>query len=204
MKSGSVQYIFPIPIGFYNLDRELSIQEHDFILASQRKKNIGNEKTIITNVLDQLELSQIRNFIDHAVEDFFVQIYQPRNDVTLRITQSWVNYTGNNQYHHKHSHPNSFVSGVFYIQVDEFVDKIYFYNESYRQIEIPANEYNIYNSKSWWFPCITGQLLLFPSHCSHMVETRPENEKLRISLSFNTFPVGELGDIEALTSLKLQ
>jgi hypothetical protein len=35
--------------------------------------------------------------------------------VTPYITQSWLNYTETNQYHHKHEHPNSLVSGVFYV-----------------------------------------------------------------------------------------
>jgi len=60
----------------------------------------------------------------------------------------------------------------------------------------------LYNSESWWFEVGTGDLLLFPSSLTHMVETVQEDE--RISLSFNTFPVGYVGDESSLTALHLK
>lgn len=48
----------------------------------------------------------------------------------------------------------------------------------------------------------TGNLMIFPSSLAHMVETVKEED--RISLSFNTFPVGYVGEEEALTALHLE
>ena len=39
--------------------------------------------------------------------------------IEIYITISWINYTETNQYHHAHSHPNSVISGVYYIETDE-------------------------------------------------------------------------------------
>ena len=59
----------------------------------------------------------------------------------------------------------------------------------------------IYNA--WWFEAITGRLILFPSSLTHMVPT-VEGEDVRVSLSFNTFPAGTVGEEMDLTGLKLE
>ena len=47
-------------------------------------------------------------------------------NIKIYITQSWLNYTNFKQYHHAHSHNNSFVSGVFYLKADKNFDFISF------------------------------------------------------------------------------
>jgi uncharacterized protein (TIGR02466 family) len=120
----------------------------------------------------------------------------------LYITQSWANYTEQGQFHHKHAHPNSFISGVFYVQSDNAKDRIYFYKDGYSQLKVPPKEWNLYNSDSWWFEAITGRLVLFPSSLTHMV-VAVESEKTRVSLSFNTFLKGYVGSEDELTGLRL-
>jgi hypothetical protein len=44
--------------------------------------------------------------------------------------------------------------------------------------------------------------MLFPSSLTHMVETVQGDE--RVSLAFNTFPVGYVGEEESLTALHLR
>jgi predicted 2-oxoglutarate/Fe(II)-dependent dioxygenase YbiX len=61
----------------------------------------------------------------------------------------------------------------------------------------------VYNSDSWWVPVETGNLVLFPSSTSHMVEDVVA-DKTRISIAFNTFVRGDLGDGVELTSLSLK
>jgi len=136
------------------------------------------------------------------LSDYLKEIYAPKNDVTLRFTQSWANYTEPGQYHHKHEHPNSFLSGVLYINADPTKDKIYFYKNGYQQIKLPTENFNLYNSDSWWFEVATCDLLLFPSSLTHMVETT-KSDQTRISISFNTFPKGYVGGDLDLTGLHL-
>ena len=124
------------------------------------------------------------------------------HEVSLRITQSWVNYTKPGQWHHKHAHPNSFVSGVLYIKANKETDCIQFFKESYQQIKLPVDQFNLSNSDSWWLPIGTGQLILFPSSLTHMVPTL-QGEDQRVSVSFNTFPVGYVGSDDDLTGLRL-
>jgi uncharacterized protein (TIGR02466 family) len=114
-----------------------------------------------------------------------------------------LNYSKPGEWHHKHAHPNSFVSGVLYMKAVKDSDKIYFYGDEYKTIDLPTENYNIYNSKSWWLPVETGDLMLFPSSLTHSVE-KVQADQTRVSLAFNTFPVGYVGQEESLTALHLR
>ena len=104
---------------------------------------------------------------------------------------------------HKHSHTNSFLSGVLYIHAERDIDKITFHDREYRQICFPSSEYDGMNSESWWFPVGTGDIIVFPSETVHSVEP-VEADEVRISLAFNTFLNGTLGCKDRLTELKIQ
>jgi hypothetical protein len=91
---------------------------------------------------------------------------------------------------------------VFYVQTNPD-DRIYFYKDGWQQIKFPPDQWNAYNSESWWFEAYAGRLILFPSSLTHMVP-EVKGEETRISLSFNTFPVGVVGEEMDLTGLKLE
>ena len=197
-----IHNLFPTPIGLYELGRDLTAKELSFLKNQETRSNMGNTTSIDNTILKAKELTQLRDFIETKVSEYFTTVYNPKHKVNLKITQSWTNYTEPGQYHHKHAHPNSFVSGVFYIQADKNKDKIYFFRDGYEQIKFPPSEWNVWNSESWWFEAETCKLILFPSSLTHMVQT-VEADQTRISLSFNTFPVGNVGEEMDLTGLQL-
>ena len=198
----AIHNLFPTPIGRYELGRDLTAKELSFLKNQETRPNMGNITSTNNTILKSKELTKLRDFIETSVSDYFDTIYKPKHKVSLKVTQSWTNYTENGQYHHKHAHPNSFDSGVFYIQANKEKDKIYFYRDGYQQIKFPPSEWNIWNSESWWFEVGTGDLVLFPSSLTHMVQTL-DHPETRISLAFNTFPVGHVGDEMDLTGLSL-
>ena len=195
--------LFPTPVGIYTFPREFTQEELIFVRDLEKAKNIGNQKSTNFYVLNEPILAEVKEFLQSCTDEYFDRVYKPKEDIKLRITQSWCNYTEGMEFHHKHTHPNSFISGVFYFQTNDETDKIYFFEDSYKQFKIPAREFNNYNSDSWWLPSVTGQLLLFPSRMTHMVETRLETQYTRMSMSFNTFLVGKLGSGDELTELIL-
>jgi uncharacterized protein (TIGR02466 family) len=197
-----IHNLFPTPIGFYELNREFTKSESDFLLNQKSRSNMGNTTSIDNYICRSSKLKKLKQFFDESLLHYFTTVYRPKYDVIPRITQSWVNYTKPGEYHHKHAHPNSFISGVFYIQSDAEKDKIYFYKDGYQQIKVPAADWNEWNSESWWFEAVTGKLILFPSSLTHMVET-VQAEQTRISLSFNTFLSGYIGDENDLTGLRI-
>ena len=81
-------------------------------------------------------------------------------------------------------------------------DKIKFFNDKYSTIKLEIKDWNMWNSESWWFPVKTGDIILFPSSLTHMVETK-QGDNTRISLAFNVFIKGTVGNNKSLTELIL-
>ena len=200
----SINSIFSTPIYFSKLDRELSSEELSFIDNTKPKtyKNEGNITSNDNHILNNIEFKDLKENLDLRIQDYFDKVISPANNITPYITQSWLNYTEKNQYHHKHEHPNSLVSGVFYINCNEDFDKIKFFNEKYQTIKLETKNFNLWNSVSWWFPVKTGDIILFPSSLMHMVETK-EGDNTRISLAFNVFVKGTIGNNKNLTELNI-
>jgi uncharacterized protein (TIGR02466 family) len=194
--------IFPTAIAKFELGREYTSEEMAFVNSQPTHKNVGNTTSDDRYVLQRETFAKLREFTEACVAEYLKAIYAPKHDVSLRLTQSWLNYTKPGESHHKHAHPNSFVSGVLYIKADATKDKIYFYKDGYQQIKLPTDQWNLHNSESWWFEVGTGDLMLFPSSLTHMVETVQDDE--RVSLAFNTFPAGYVGDENSLTALHLK
>jgi len=196
--------IFPTPIYISKLNREITNKELSFIdkIKLDVYKNEGNTTSNDNYILNNKAFKDLKQDLDLRVKDYFDKIICPANNITPYITQSWLNYTETNQYHHKHAHPNSLVSGVFYINCDEKFDKIKFFNDKYQTIKPEVKNWNIWNSESWWFSVKTGDIILFPSSLTHMVETK-EGTNTRISLAFNVFIKGTVGNNKQLTELIL-
>ena len=193
-----MENLFPIPIGFFKYDGEVDID-----LNQPQRPNDGNTSSEDKYLLKQKKLLNLRQFIEKSLHEYFMATYCPKTDAHLKITQSWLNWTKQGQYHHKHAHPNSLISGVYYVNAHKDSDKIFFYREGYQRIKFPPAEWNPYNSVSWWYPVGSGDLVLFPSSLTHMVQP-VEGEDTRISLAFNSFPIGVIGDENELTALKLE
>lgn len=198
----NIEPLFPTPVGFFTLDKPLTKSELGFILKQKTRPNTGNLTSENEEILNSAQLKRLRAFIENSVKEYFEKIYSSAQKNTLRITQSWCNYSKPGQWHHKHAHPNSFISGVFYAQSDPEKDKIFFHKSGYQQLKTPVKDWNTFNSDSWWFEALPNRLVIFPSDLEHSVET-VQGDMTRVSLSFNTFPVGHWGDDKSMTGLKL-
>jgi uncharacterized protein (TIGR02466 family) len=204
MIEANINGIFPTPIYISKLNRELTNKELSFIdkTKSDCNKNEGNITSNDNYILNNKEFKTLKIDLDLRIKDYFEKVISSTESITPYITQSWLNYTETNQYHHKHEHPNSLVSGVFYINCDEKFDKIKFFNNKYKPIKLEVKDWNLWNSESWWFSVKTGDVILFPSSLTHMVETK-EGTNTRISLAFNVFIKGKVGNNNNLTELIL-
>jgi uncharacterized protein (TIGR02466 family) len=205
MKEAVINGIFPTPVYISKLNRKLNSKELLFIDKTKLDvhNNEGNTTSNDNYILNNKNFKNLKSDLDLIIKDYFDKIICPTNSITPYITQSWLNYTEKNQHHHKHEHQNSLVSGVFYVNSDEKFDKIKFYKKDVYQIIKPEiKEWNLWNSESWWFTVKTGDIILFPSSLTHMVETK-EGNNTRISLAFNVFIKGMVGNNKDLTELKL-
>jgi uncharacterized protein (TIGR02466 family) len=203
MLSPILHGIFPTPLIFTSIEREFTKEELEFF-DEQRKTTYNNESNVrsLDNYLMEHDvMTTIKQEITSALQMYMDNIIKQKDDVKPYITQAWLNYTTENQYHHRHTHPNSFLSGVMYVNADPEKDKITFFNDSiYKQIKLFPKEWNLYNAENWFFTVKSGDIVVFPSSLPHMVEQKAGNN-IRTSLSFNSFLRGAIGDKQLLTEL---
>ena len=208
MQEPIIHSLFPTPVYYTKMDRGFTKQELNFVNEQKKhcSKNEGNINTTDNYILNRNQFKNLHKMLSIECNKYLEKIICPKNkDLELYITQSWLNYTESNQYHHRHEHPNSYVSGVLYINSDIKTDSIkFFHNNTYIPIspDIDKKRWNHFNSRSWWFSVDTGTLVMFPSSTTHQVDVK-EGNNTRISLAFNTFIKGTLGDNFSLTELKL-
>lgn len=193
--------LFPTAVGVFNLDRELTEEEKAVLLNQEHSPNMGNTTSKERFLLRNAALKNLQTFIQESINNYFETIFAPSKEANLYITQSWVNYSSKGQWHHSHEHPNSIISGVFYVQATD-KDKIFFERNQYEQIQFPTEKYNTYNSRTWWIEAFQNRLVIFPSSLRHSVAA-VETETTRVSLSFNTFAKGMIGAEENLTLLEV-
>ena len=128
MREPIINNIFPIPVYITEIDRGFTKQELNFVKEQKKhcNQNTGNIHTKDNYILNKKQFKNIKKFLDKHCKNYLDTVICPKNNLELYITQSWLNYTEANQYHHKHEHPNSVVSGVLYFDSDIKNDKILF------------------------------------------------------------------------------
>ena len=202
MNNTRIMDLFPTPLYLNNIDAPLINQQKNYLLNLPKIQNMGNLRSESGYIFEYPLFAELKKKINEHIKEY-VNIIYPNSNIDVYITQSWANYTEPNQYHHKHSHPNSFISGVFYVNAIKNEDMIKFYKDLPFIYQINHNQPNNYNSGDVAILVETGDLVLFPSNFTHNVPPTTSKET-RISVSFNTFIKGNLGDEDASTALYLR
>ncbi len=102
------------------------------------------------------------------------------------ITACWANMSPKGARHRIHSHPNNFLSAVYYVQTQAGADTINFHDPRVQTgvIRPPVTELTAENTDQVVVKVKTGTLLMFPAWLQHSVDANA-SEKERISVSFN-------------------
>jgi uncharacterized protein (TIGR02466 family) len=133
------------------------------------------------------QLAELTQFCDivlsaaNGVLDFMSAQHTP-----LIITGCWANISAPGATHKAHTHPNNYLSGVYYLQADEGARHINF-DDPRPQTNImnpQVRETNAQNAAQIHLGVSEGMLVLFPAWLQHSV---PENRSARnrISIAFN-------------------
>tara|TARA_R110000787_G_scaffold278896_1_gene388841 strand:- start:81 stop:716 length:636 start_codon:yes stop_codon:yes gene_type:complete len=211
MIEAQVSGLFQTPVYVTKLKKEFSKEEISFINNDKvdiqsklnRKMPGGNFTSPNKYILNEKIFKNLKQEVQLIVEDYFDRIVSLPDDITPYITQSWLTYTESGQYHHEHDHSNSYASGVIYVDCHKTLDKIAFNNHGYNMIRPQPRVNNIFNSSMWVMPVEKNQVFLFPSSLSHFVPNI-EGDHSRISLAFNTFIKGKVGEYKESTELFLK
>ncbi len=107
-------------------------------------------------------------------------------DGAFEITGLWVNMNPKGAAHPVHSHPNNFLSGVYYVRTHEGADTVNFHDPRPQTgiIRPPVTELTAENTDQVVVKVGDGTLLMFPSWLPHSVDASA-SDQTRISLSFN-------------------
>ena len=130
------------------------------------------------------ELRELCDFVMRAAASVlqFLKI----GDAALEITGCWANIYSPGAAHRAHSHPNNYLSGVYYVRTCPGADTINFHDPRSQAgvIRPPVTELTAANTDQIVVRVKTGTLLVFPSYLYHSVDANASSE-IRVSVSFN-------------------
>ena len=112
-----IHSIFPTPVYIAKRDSDLIPREKkeiEKIIQEGMQKNTGNSSSINSYIFNE-NLKELKQFCEQQIKIYVEQTINPKEKLDFYITQSWLNITKPGEFHHDHSHPNSIISGVFYI-----------------------------------------------------------------------------------------
>lgn len=197
--------LFPYPLVVCGTRYEFARAEKKFISELEMVDNAGNRMSKNDSVLDSEELANLKRFIDAQVLNFKKNLLQIKDENQIYITQSWVNNSKPGQFHPKHKHPNSVISGVMFLgeNDDASLPAIRFHRTlELFPLEFEFDGLNEFNAGCREFDPEDGMLMLFPSSLEHDVEQNMSG-RVRSSISFNTFVRGIVGGRRKLTEVDI-
>jgi len=196
--------LFPTPVTMTNIGRDFTKKELQFFLTDipmkeEKEGGASNHRSKDYYLFDNFaeELNDIKSFCEFHLKQYLEEIEGVDIDLaTLRITQSWLNKTKPQGHQFSHFHNNSYLSGVLYISClpndnINFSDRMY---GSYNNMEFSKKKATGWNPIGAKVNVKKGDLIIFPSWIPHHVDMN-NTDKERISLTFNTFPIGEMGNV---------
>jgi uncharacterized protein (TIGR02466 family) len=104
----------------------------------------------------------------------------------IEITGCWANLYAPGAAHRAHSHPNNYLSAVYYVRTWPGADTINFHDPRSQPgvIRPPVTELTSANTDQVVVRVSNGTLLVFPSYLQHSVDANAGGES-RVSVSFN-------------------
>ena len=147
----------------------------DRLIKDIKKEDLTNHAALIGNAKSTYATKNAflnrHNSVKHRIEE---KLFYPN----LEISSSWVNVQGEHSQLNYHRHPNSVISGIIFLQVDNNSSKLYFQNPNNIYLKIDDDI------------CITpepGLLLMWPSWLAHGSGGEKNMSAERIVVSFNTY-----------------
>ena len=104
----------------------------------------------------------------------------------IEITGCWANLYAPGAAHRAHSHPNNYLSAVYYVRTSPGADSINFHDPRSQAgvIRPPVTELTSANTDQVVVRVKNGTLLVFPAYLQHSVDANAGSES-RVSMSFN-------------------
>lgn len=140
----------------------------------------ANQMNIVSPTFEELEV-HIKKHVKKYVDDLELNL-----DVkTLRMTTCWVNIMPKGAIHTSHNHPQSVISGTYYVQMPPKSSALRFEDPRYPlYMSRPGLRTNSKNQVHESLTALPGDLILFESWLRHEVPLNNSTQP-RVSISFN-------------------
>jgi hypothetical protein len=193
--------LFPIPLYQTSLNVEPYILE--FIKSQKFEKMSKFSISKDPNILELKELHKVKTSITEKVNEFLYDVCQISNDVYLELSASWGVWLKGGDHSDPHSHANSIISGVWYLNTTENSGDF----AVARDTGLFGNTF-IFNTKSSnsineyvkFFKPKIGDMYIFPSTLKHKI-TECFDDTDRISIAFNFMVRGKIRSENAIFEL---
>lgn len=186
------------PVGIMVVDQFVSDDERidiiDFINNQQMHQN---DETVPKNAYSTFDGNSdfVKLITDNipSCRDFYDRVTFALNEHAqvlglgkLKLTNSWSHIQTKGSYIVEHTHPNSRISGVLYLNTDKDSNNLTFKNPNpYSTIENPVKQTD-FNYGTATYPAENGRLILFPSWLVHGSNYQENKTNKRIVISFNS------------------
>jgi uncharacterized protein (TIGR02466 family) len=150
-------------------------KRNDYIqVDSSHQIELLHNKEIFINLFNDIK-KHILTFLKNLGYD---------DNILLKMdfNESWYNISKPGDYLIKHIHPNSIISGAYYLKSNKNDSITFFDNDN--MILSPIN-YNELSYEYCSYECTPGKLLLFKSNLNHSTNKQIGKEKIVISFNFN-------------------
>lgn len=163
--------------------------------------NTKNQTSSNKHILDTLQFKNLRTIVNNCIKSYFYEVLMVKKQTEIHLTESWLNLNMPGDSHPTHSHPNSILSGIIYLQGDYTTGNTVFYKEKIEGLHFEYSDANLWNGKMWDIVPEIGKLVVFPSTLSHSASIN-QSTTPRVTLSFNTFVRG-IVSAKPLSSLSI-
>lgn len=184
--------LFATPIWHFDVDSSINFDliknECNQIKEDDLGRIQSNQNGYQSNNIELTNYKEIEKLMSFIMAQSYVILNNIKVSEKLPLTlqECWLNINGKNSKNRKHSHGNSLLSGVVYIDASEDTGNIrfykqvnnsYYYNSYYSSQSEFAHEYISYKP-------VNKKAIIFQSYLEHDVE---ENltDKQRYSIAFN-------------------
>ena len=183
--------LFPTFVWKEHLEREISQRINDNILnlLADMRRSLPELQPGQAWQSDQAlhrldEFRELVSCIDEVATN--VLDYVKIGYGAFEITACWANVSAPGGAHPIHSHPNNYLSGVYYVKTQKGADTINFHDPRTQTgiIRPPVTELTAENTDQIVVKVANGTLLIFPAWLQHSVDAN-QSDGERISVSFN-------------------
>ena len=162
--------------------QSLDMHQQDDTVPVNAKSSFDGVTDFVSEISKHTAVDDFYDRVTFALNEYAQVIGQPE----LKLSNSWSHIQYDGSYVVDHTHPNSKVSGVLYINTSKQSNNLVFKNPNpYSKIDAPANatEFNFTINE---IPVGNGRLVMFPSWLEHGSNYNINKTQGRTMISFNS------------------